>query len=103
VGVAPADMPPPVDAPPPSPEEQVADQPVAEIPPSPEDAAAGEGVSLNNATFEELRDVGLSVTQTGRVLAYRERSGGFNSVDELDTIPGFPKDFLGTIKHRLRP
>ncbi len=60
-------------------------------------------VSLNDASFEELRDAGLSVTQTGRVLAYRERSGGFESVDELDSIPGFPKDFLATIKGRLEP
>ena len=60
-------------------------------------------ISLNNATFEELRDAGLSVTQTGRVLAYRERSGGFGSVDELDSIPGFPKDFLMRIKERLEP
>ncbi len=86
---------------PPSADEQAEGQPVLEIPESPE-AEAGQ-VSLNNASFEELREIGLSVTQTGRVLAYRERSGGFKSVDELDTIPGFPKDFLETVKHRLAP
>jgi competence protein ComEA len=87
-------------------EEQAEGQPVVPIPPSPEAAAAdaaGGKISLNNATFEELRDAGLSVTQTGRVLAYRERSGGFTSVDELDSIPGFPKDFLATVKDRLAP
>ena len=47
-------------------------------------------LNLNDATFEQLRDVGLSVTQTGRVLAHRERSGRFSSVDELEGIPGFP-------------
>jgi competence protein ComEA len=58
-------------------------------------------VSLNSASFEELRDVGLSVTQTGRVLAHRERGGGFTSLDELDEIPGFPQDFLEQVKPRL--
>ena len=48
-------------------------------------------LNLNDATFEQLRDVGLSVTQTGRVLAHRERSGRFGSVDELEGIPGFPR------------
>jgi competence protein ComEA len=61
-----------------------------------------EAISLNDASFEQLRDAGLSVTQTGRVLAHRERQGGFSSVDELDEIPGFSQDFLGQIKSRLR-
>jgi DNA uptake protein ComE-like DNA-binding protein len=42
----------------------------------------------------------MSVTQTGRVLAYRERQG-FRSVDELRTIPGFPDGFLDGIRGRL--
>jgi DNA uptake protein ComE-like DNA-binding protein len=58
-------------------------------------------LNLNDATFEQLRDVGMSVTQTGRVLAHRERSGHFGSVDELEDIPGFPQDFLDQIKARL--
>lgn len=58
-------------------------------------------LNLNDATFEQLRDVGMSVTQTGRVLAHRERSGRFGSVDELEGIPGFPRDFLEQIKTRL--
>lgn len=58
-------------------------------------------VNLNTATFEELRAAGLSVTQTGRVLAHRERNPGFRSVDELDGIPGFPSEFLETIRPHL--
>ena len=52
-------------------------------------------------TYEELRALGLSVTQAGRVLARRERSGPFSSVDELDLIPGFDADFLDQLKARL--
>ena len=55
------------------------------------------------AIGRDRRELKLSVTQTGRVLSYRERSGGFKSVDELDSIPGFPKDFLMRIKERLEP
>jgi DNA uptake protein ComE-like DNA-binding protein len=66
-----------------------------------DDEDGGELLSLNDATFEQLRDVGLSVTQTGRVLAHRERSGHFESIDELEGIPGFPRDFLDQIKPRL--
>ncbi|MGB2851815.1 MAG: helix-hairpin-helix domain-containing protein, partial [Solirubrobacterales bacterium] len=66
-------------------------------------SSSGGPVSLNRASFEQLRDAGMSVTQTGRVLAYRERSGGFSSVDELNSIPGFPKDFLDVIRDRIEP
>ena len=42
------------------------------------------------------------MTQAGRVLARRERTGPFSSVDELDLIPGFGSDFLEELKPRLR-
>ena len=59
-------------------------------------------LDVNNASYEDLRELGLSVTQTGRVLAYRERVGGFKSLDDLDAIPGFPRSFLTDFKQRLR-
>ena len=47
-------------------------------PPAPAPSApAGEPINLNTANYEQLRSLKLSVTQTGRILAYRERSGGF--------------------------
>ena len=36
----------------------------------------------------------MSVTQATRVIAYRERQEGFDSVDDLDTVPGLPKKLL---------
>jgi hypothetical protein len=89
--------PPPAQEPasPPLPEQA---HPVQE--PTPQ-AAAGGAVSLNAATFEQLREHGLSVTQATRVLAYRERLGGYNSVDDLDDVPGFPGDFLEDFKRRV--
>jgi competence protein ComEA len=63
---------------------------------------AGELLDINAASYEELRTLRLSVTQTGRVLAHRERKGGFGSLDELDEIPGFPQAFLAELKSQLR-
>ena len=51
-------------------------------------------------TFEELRSESLSVTQATRLLAHRERLGRFESVDDLDQVPGFPQDVLDDLKQR---
>ena len=61
----------------------------------------GGTINLNTVTFEQLRANSLSVTQATRILAYRERMGGFNSVDDLDEVPGFPQDFLIEFKGRV--
>jgi DNA uptake protein ComE-like DNA-binding protein len=89
--------------PPPAPAPEPASPPLPEQPPPLQQApppAPGTGISLNAATFEQLREHGLSVTQATRVLAYRERLGGYNSVDDLDDVPGFPGDFLEEFKRR---
>ena len=35
------------------------------------------------------------------MLDYRERLGGFKSLDELDDIAGFPRDVLTELKRKL--
>ena len=57
--------------------------------------------SLNDATFEELRGLGLTVTQSARVIAYRDVRGGFESLDELAEIPGIPKETRTDLRNRL--
>jgi DNA uptake protein ComE-like DNA-binding protein len=64
--------------------------------------APGDRLDLNAATFEQLREIGMSLTQSNRVLAYRERMGGYRSVDDLDAVPGFPRNFLNGLKAKLR-
>jgi DNA uptake protein ComE-like DNA-binding protein len=59
------------------------------------------GPDVNEVSFEQLRELGLSVTQSARVIAYRETRGGFDSLDELDEIPGLPKDTRDTLKGLL--
>jgi Translation initiation factor IF-2, N-terminal region len=114
-GPAPAGEPAPELAPP----DWVIDEEPAEITPEPEPepdpepdpepvaATAPEDVpegsqSLATVEFEDLRGLGMSVTQAKRVLRYRDERG-FTSVDELDAVPGFPKAFLSEVKDRLVP
>jgi DNA uptake protein ComE-like DNA-binding protein len=61
----------------------------------------GEGVDLNHATFEQLRDLGFSVTQATRLLTYRARNGGFDSLSDLEKVPGMPQSFLSEVKPKL--
>ncbi len=74
--------------------------------PSPARAASsgpsGDAIDLNSASFEQLRSANLSVTQATRVLAHRERRGGYSSVDDLDDVPGFPGDVLAEFKRRVK-
>ena len=53
----------------------------------------GERVSLATANFEDLRNIGMSVTQAKRVLRYRDERG-LNSIADLEQVPGFPRSFL---------
>jgi competence ComEA-like helix-hairpin-helix protein len=59
------------------------------------------GISLNQATFEELREAELSVTQATRVLAYRERFGGYSAVEDLAKVPGFSDEDVSTMRGRF--
>lgn len=62
---------------------------------------ASDKVNLNSATFEQLREAGLSVTQATRILAYRERFGGYGSVDDLEKVPGFPSELIDSLRGRI--
>lgn len=57
-------------------------------------------MDLNAVTFEQLREQNLSVTQATRLLAHRERLGGFKSLDDLDQVAGFPQELLDELKSR---
>lgn len=58
-------------------------------------------VDLNHATFEELRSLGLSVTQSARVIAYREVRDGYESLEELDEIPGLSKETRAELRKQV--
>lgn len=67
----------------------------------PAPAASDDAIDLNAADFEQLRRLGMSVTQSTRVIAYRNRAGSFGEVDELDVVPGFTVEELAELKARL--
>lgn len=78
-----------------------ADSPVPPAAPSrPGPEGPGE-LNLNTATFEELREAELSVTQATRILAYRERFGGYAAIEDLSKVPGFPADAIESLRGRF--
>jgi hypothetical protein len=58
-------------------------------------------INLNQASFAELRSLNLSITQSHRLLAYRTRVGGYESIEQLDDVPGFPKDVRARLKRQV--
>ncbi len=64
-------------------------------------AAGGGRLNLNQASVAELRSLKLSTTQSHRVLAYRKRIGGYESVEQLDEVPGFPEVVREQLKRRV--
>ncbi|MGC1815711.1 MAG: helix-hairpin-helix domain-containing protein [Solirubrobacterales bacterium] len=61
----------------------------------------GDPVDVNKATVEEFRELGMSITQATRVVAYRERHDGFDSVDELDGVPGVSEKLMTELRDQL--
>jgi hypothetical protein len=57
-------------------------------------------LDLNRASFEDLRDIGLSVTQSARLVAYRDTGHSFGSVSEVEEIPGFGQATLRILRER---
>lgn len=66
-----------------------------------EPEVSSEQLNLNGATFEDLRELGLSATQATRVLTYRD-AHGFDTVERITELPGMPDQLLQSLKARLR-
>jgi len=54
--------------------------------------------SINEISFEELRELGLTVNLASRLISQREVRGGFSSLDELDELWGFPRQEIAELK-----
>jgi len=68
----------------------------------PASSAGDERVDVNLATSEDLRSLGVGVIETGRILAERERCGGFESLEQLDAIGGISPELVAKLKTSLR-
>ena len=66
-------------------------------------ATSGNGarLRLSAATFDDLRALGLSETQSNRVLRHRS-DGSVDSVAGLETVPGIPRATLVELQRHLR-
>lgn len=52
-----------------------------------------EKINLNTSTVEQLCDVpGISDKTAHKIVMYREKNGGFESVEELENISGISKN-----------
>lgn len=58
-------------------------------------------LDVNEASFEQFRALGLSVSQCARVIATRDIRGGFKSLDELGEIEGLSSSAVRELKERL--
>ena len=63
-------------------------------------AAKDPRLNLNQASFAELRSLNLTTTQSHRLLAYRKRVGGYESLEQLDEVPGFPNEVRERLKRQ---
>ena len=81
------------------PAEQVVQTAMAE--PTEDELPVEKRVKLSSASFEDLRGLGLSMTQARRVLKLRDR-GALQSPAGLDAVPGLPHKQRALLKLRLR-
>ncbi len=62
--------------------------------------ASGGRLDLNAASFEELRSLGLSVSQAARFVAQRDERGGLRSPEDVDSLYGLPREVKEALKAR---
>jgi len=59
----------------------------------------GVPIGINSALVQDLVALpGIGSTLAGRIIAYRESTGGFDSLDELDNVPGIGKKRVESLK-----
>jgi DNA uptake protein ComE-like DNA-binding protein len=76
-------------------------EPEPEVAPPPQlqhQRSQGAAFDINEATFDRLCRMGLSVSQAARLIGQRDQRGGFSSLDELDHLRGLPRDMIEMLK-----
>ena len=62
--------------------------------------SAGSQININTATSQELQTLrGVGPALAGRIIEYRQISGGFSSVDDLTNVRGIGEKTLEKIRH----
>ena len=87
-------------APPPAPGEPA---PAGDNSSSPGGSASGSGVSLNNATAEELTELkGVGEVTAQAIVSFREERGGFQDVEELLEVSGIGPAKFAKLKDNVQ-
>jgi competence protein ComEA len=69
---------------------------------TPDNLAAGAPVNLNTATLAELQTLpGIGETRASEIVAYRESHGGFQSIEEIQEVPGIGPVMFERLKDRI--
>lgn len=62
-----------------------------------------QGINLNTATKEQLTSLsGIGEARAEDIIAYREKAGGFSSVEDLMKVPGIKEGVFQKIKDQIR-
>jgi DNA uptake protein ComE-like DNA-binding protein len=83
------------------PEPEPAPEPEPEPDPRPqaEQAPAAEpSFDINQASFDEFCQMGLSISEAARLIGQRDQQGGFSSPDDLDRLRGLSSDTIKLLK-----
>jgi DNA uptake protein ComE-like DNA-binding protein len=86
----------------PPPKEISSPSPVSREPATGKKQTVNGPTSINSADWDQLRELGLSVTDSARLLANREVRGGFSSLEELDELEEFPSEIVDLLKAHFR-
>ncbi|MCI6207624.1 MAG: ComEA family DNA-binding protein [Corynebacterium glucuronolyticum] len=66
------------------------------------DIAAGAGVSLNSATASQLEELdGVGAKTAAAIIAYREQTGGFSSIEQLQDVKGIGPATFDKLKDKV--
>jgi hypothetical protein len=58
-------------------------------------------LDVNSLTFEQFRALGLTATQSSRMIALRDRVGNFSDINQINDVVGLPARTRTMLKRRL--
>ena len=76
---------------------------LGEIVPETDEGTAGNGlINLNTADAERLQSLpGIGESRAADIISYRERNGGFRSVEEIMQVPGIKESTYEKIRDKI--